>query len=284
MTSETRRRRLAEGAFTGLCLLAVLLPLAALAYLIGDVAMAGAQRLDWSFLTNPPSRKPELAGIMPALYGSLYLVGLVAAIAVPVGVAAAAYLEEYAARSRWTDILETNIANLAGVPSVIYGLLGLGVFVRALGMERSLLAGACTLSLLVLPVIIITSREALRTVPDTMREACLALGSTRWQMLRRAVLPMALPGIMTGAILALARAVGETAPLIVVGALTYVTFAPEGLDSPFTALPIQIYNWVSRPQAGFQVDAAAGICVLLIALCSVNAVAVAIRARYRRSE
>lgn len=274
--------RVGERIFVGLCLAAVFLPLAMLMVLIGDVVITSLGRLDYSFLTSPPSRRPESAGIWPALVGSLYLIGLTAAISLPIGVGAAIYLEEYGKRGRIDAVIETNIANLAGVPSVIYGLLGLGLFVRGIGMGSSLLAGACTLALLVLPIVIMASREALRTVPASLREASYALGVTRWRTIRRVVLPMALPGILTGAILSVSRAMGETAPLIVVGALTYVTFTPEGLNSPYSALPIQIFNWVSRPQPEFAINAAAGIVVLLVALMLLNGVAIIIRNRYQR--
>lgn len=277
-----RRGRIWERLFAAVCLVAVFFPLAMLVILIGDVVLEGAGRLSLDFLTNPPSRRPAMAGIMPALVGSLYLIGLTAVIALPVGIGAAIYLEEYGGRGRLTAIIETNIANLAGVPSVIYGLLGLEVFVRVFAMGRSLLAGACTLALLVLPIVIITSREALRTVPGSLREASYALGGTRWRTIRQVVLPMALPGILTGAILAISRAMGETAPLVVVGALTYVTFTPSGLGSPYSALPIQIFDWMSRPQQGFTTNAAAGIIVLLGALLAVNSVVVVIRNRYQR--
>jgi phosphate transport system permease protein len=203
-------------------------------------------------------------------------------IALPLGVGAAVYLEEYGQRGRFARFIELNIANLAGVPSVIYGLLGLGVFVRALGMGRSLLAGACTLALLVMPVVVIVTREALRTVPDAIREGALALGASRWQAIRQVVLPMAMPGILTGSILAMSRAIGETAPLVVVGALTYVTFLPDGIDAPFTALPIQIFNWVSRPQKGFLINAAAAILVLLVTLLSLNLSAILLRNRLQQ--
>lgn len=276
------RQRLSERLFTGLCLLAVLLPLGMILLLLGDVFVTALGRLSWSFLTGFPSRKAANAGILPALVGTLYLIGLTALIALPVGIGAAVYLEEYGRRSRLGSIIEINIANLAGVPSVIYGLLGLGLFVRTMGLGRSLLAGASTMALLVLPIVIMASREALRTVPMSIREGCFALGSTRWQAIRRVVLPMALPGILTGAILAIARAIGETAPLIVIGALTYVTFLPEGPSSPFTALPIQIFNWVSRPQKEFATNAAAGIVVLLVAMVLLNAGAILLRNRLQR--
>ncbi len=282
-----RSRRL-EAAFSLLCKAAVALPLLALALLMGGVLVDGLGRIDLEFLRGFPSRKWEEAGILPGLVGSALLVAMTAVIAVPIGVGAAIFLEEYAreGRSAWTSrlatFIEVNIANLAGVPSVIYGLLGLEVFVRALSMERSLLAGACTLALLVLPVIITATREALRTVPDTLREGAYALGATPWQVVRQVVLPMAVPGILTGAILSVSRAMGETAPLVVVGALAFVTFLPDGPQSPFTALPIQIFNWVSRPQAGFATNAAAAIVVLLVLLVVMNAGAIVLRNRLQR--
>ena len=274
--------RVAEKAFVGLCLAAVLVPLSLLGWLLLDVVIDAMPRLRWDFLTSFPSRKPELAGLGPALAGTLWVIGLTAALALPLGVAAAVWLEEYAPQNRLSALIEVNIANLAGVPSIVYGLLGLGVFVRTLGMGRSVLAGACTMALLVLPIVITASREALRTVPGSLREAAMGLGATRWQVVRRVVLPGALPGILTGAILAVSRAIGETAPLLVVGALSYVSFLPDGPSSPFTVLPIQIYNWVSRPQHGFVVDAAAGIVVLMATLLILNSVAVGIRARTNR--
>ncbi len=262
--------------------LAVVIPLAILALLVGDVIVRGAGRLSWDFLSSFPSRHPAEAGILPAIVGSLAVVGLTAAIAVPVGIAAAVYLEEYAEGGTVANLIEVNIANLAGVPSVIYGLLGLEVFVRLAAMGQSVLAGACTLALLVLPIVIMSAREAIRTVPDELREASLGLGATRWQTIRGVVLPMALPGMLTGAILAISRAIGETAPLLVVGALTYVTFLPQGVDSPFTVLPIQIFNWTSRPQEGFVVAAAAGIIVLLTIMLLLNGIAIYWRDRFER--
>jgi phosphate transport system permease protein len=265
-----------------LCLAAVVLPLLLLAILVGDVLIDGAARLSLGFLTAYPSRRAAAAGILPSLVGSFSLITMTALIAMPIGVGAAIYLEEYEKRGRLASIIEINIANLAGVPSIIYGLLGLGIFVRTLGLGRSLLAGALTMALLVLPVVIMASREALRTVPHSIREASYALGATRWQTIRQVVLPMALPGILTGAILATSRAVGETAPLIVIGALTYVTFLPDGPSSPFTVLPIQIFNWVSRPQQEFLANAAAGILVLLALMLLLNLAAILIRNRLQR--
>lgn len=281
--SMTRRGgQLGERLFVWLCLLAVFLPLGLLLVLLGDVVVDAVGRMSWDFVTGYPSRRAERAGILPALVGSLLLISLTAVMTLPAGVGAAIYLEEYGKRSRVAGIIEVNIANLAGVPSVIYGLLGLGLFVRALGLGRSVVAGAATLALLVLPIVIMSSREALRTVPHSLREACYALGATRWQAIRRVVLPMALPGILTGAILSLSRAIGETAPLIVVGALTYVTFLPDSLSAPFTALPIQIFNWVSRPQQEFLVNAAAGIVVLLATMLSLNTLAILLRNRLQK--
>lgn len=257
------------------------LALAALGALIYDVVSDGLGRINVQFLTSGSSSRAENAGIYPALLGSLWLVGITAAIAVPLGVAAALYLEEYGGRGWWARAIEINIANLAAVPSIVYGLLGLGLFVRTFGMGSSVLAGGATLALLVLPVVILSTREALRTVPTSLREGSYALGATRWQTIWHQVLPGALPGIMTGLILALSRAVGETAPLIAVGAITYISFAPDGVWSPFTALPIQIFNWVSRPDPAFGENAAAGIIVLLVLLLSMNAVAIVLRDRFQ---
>lgn len=271
-----------ERLFEACALVVLALVLVALATLLVDVFRDALPRLSWQFLTSYPSRIPERAGILPALAGSVYLMVLTALFSLPLGLGAAIYLEEYARPGRLTRLIEVNIANLAGVPSIIYGLLGLGLFVRALALERSLIAGALTMALLVLPVIIISSREALRAVPPSLREGSYALGATRWQTIQYQVLPMALPGILTGTILAFSRAIGETAPLITIGALTYVAFLPDGIYSPFTVLPIQIFNWVSRPQKGFLVNAAAAIAVLLPLLLLMNGLAIWLRIRYQR--
>jgi phosphate transport system permease protein len=263
-------------------LLVLALALAALGALLYDVFSDGWSRLNWQFLTSFPSRRASEAGIYAAIIGSAYVIVLTAALALPLGIAAAIYLEEYGTGGRLSRLIEVNIANLAGVPSIIYGLLGLGLFVRTLGLGRSVAAGAATLALLALPVVILSTREALRTVPKTIREGSYALGATKWQTIWHQVLPGALPGIMTGLILALSRAIGETAPLITIGALTYVPFAPDGLLSAFTVLPIQIYNWVSRPQAAFAENAAAGMIVLLGLLLVMNAVAIVLRDRYQK--
>jgi phosphate transport system permease protein len=268
--------------FSALALVATLVGIVVLGVLLLQVYIQSLGWLDWQFITSFPSRFPEKAGILSSLVGSVYMVLLVAVFSFPVGVAAAIYLEEYATRNWLTDLIQTNIANLAGVPSIVYGLLGLGIFVRTLGMGRSLLAGSLTMSLLVLPTIIIASREAIRAVPPSLRQAALAVGSTQWQAIWHHVLPQAFPGILTGTILALSRAIGETAPLITIGALTYIAFLPENVMDQFTVLPIQIFNWTSRPQEDFRHIAAAGIVVLLIVLLSANTVAILLRNRFQK--
>lgn len=272
-------RRRSDLVFKVLAGSTLVFALGSLAALLLDVLADGLGRLDWSFLTSIASRRPEAAGVYHALAGSIWVLGLTAALAIPIGVAAAVYLEEYAAQNRLSRFIELNIANLAAVPSIIYGLLGLGVFVRFLAMGQSVMAGACTLALLALPVVILSTREALRTVPGTIREGSYALGASKWQTIWHQVLPMAFPGILTGLILAMSRTVGETAPLIAIGALTYIPFAPDGIWSPFTVLPIQIFNWVSRPQADFKINAAAAILVLLGLLLTMNALAIFLRDR-----
>jgi phosphate transport system permease protein len=276
-----RRHRL-DLTFQVAALVVLLLTLAALGALLYSVLHDGLGRLSWDFVTNYPSRRASQAGIWPALIGSIWLIVLTALIALPLGVGAAIYLEEYGSRSRLARLIEINITNLAAVPSIIYGLLGLGLFVRTLGFERSVLAGASTLALLVLPVVILSTREALRTVPMTLREGSYALGATKWQTIWYQVLPVAVPGILTGLILALSRAIGDTAPLITIGALTYVPFVPDSVWSPFTVLPIQIFNWVSRPQLDFAQNAAAGIIVLLALLLTMNATAIWLRDRFQK--
>jgi phosphate transport system permease protein len=271
-----------EGIFQLVCLLALVLPLLLMFVLLASTFLDGWERLSWSFLTGAPSRRAADAGLFPAFVGTLMLMGLTTVMAVPIGIGAAIYLEEYAKPTRLTSFIEMNISNLAGVPSIIYGLLGLGLFVRTMQMGRSLLAGSATLALLLLPMVVISSREALRTVPHSMREACYALGGDKWRSIRRVVLPMSLPGILTGIILSVARAVGETAPLITIGALSFVTFVPNSLQSEFSAVPIQIFNWVSRPQAEFHANAAAGVIVLLVVMLVLNAGAIWLRIRLGR--
>jgi phosphate transport system permease protein len=269
-------------AFRIVALLVLLLALGALAALLVDIFTDGLSRLSWDFLTGYPSRRASQAGIYHALTGSIFVILLTAAMALPVGVAAAIYLEEYGRKNFLARVIELNITNLAAVPSIIYGLLGLGLFARLMGMGRSVLAGAATLALLALPVVILSTREALRAVPKSLREGSYALGATQWQTIWFQVLPVATPGILTGLILALSRAIGETAPLITMGALTYVSFAPDSIWSSFTVLPIQIFNWVSRPQVEFHANAAAGIIVLLALLLTMNAVAIWLRAHYEK--
>jgi phosphate transport system permease protein len=276
------RRRAAGRVFELACLLAICVALLALLVLLVDILRRGLPTLTWEFLTNFPSRLPQNAGIQAALVGSLWLISLTAAFALPTGVAAGIWLEEIGTKGWVSRVIEVNIANLAGVPSIIYGLLGLGIFVRALQFERSILSGALTMALLVLPIIIINTREALRAVPVSQREAAYALGATRSQVIFGVVLPAALPGVLTGTILALSRAIGETAPLITIGALTFIAFLPQSPMDPFTVLPIQIFNWVSRPQREFHAIAASGIIVLLVVLLSMNALAIFLRDRARR--
>lgn len=275
-------RKLADRLFRAAAAGALLFALGTLAALLIDVFMDGAGRVSWQFLTSFPSRKPEQAGFLSALVGSLYLMLLTILIALPLGIGAAVYLEEYAKKHWFSRVVEVNIANLAGVPSVIYGLLGLELFVRTMKLGQSLLAGALTMSLLVLPIIIIAAREALKTVPNPIKEASYALGASRWQTVWFHILPLAFPGMLTGSILAFSRAIGEAAPMITIGALTYIAFLPDGVMSPFTVMPIQVFNWVSRPQHGFFACAAAGILVLMAILLAMNAAAVFLRQRYQK--
>jgi phosphate transport system permease protein len=244
----------------------------------------GWSNVDAVLLFEPPSADPAIAGAKPAILATIYLGLLVIALTVPIGVATAIYLEEYADRNRWWNrFIEVNIQNLAAVPSIVYGILGLAFLVRGpLELGRVVLAGGLTLGLLVLPVVIIASREAIRAVPPSIREGSLALGATQWQTIRKQVLPAAVPGIATGVILALSRAIGETAPLILVGAASFVAFNPESLDSAYTALPLQIFEWISRPQDEFKLLAAAGILVLLALLLTMNGVAIWLRNRFEQ--
>jgi phosphate transport system permease protein len=248
-----------------------------LAILLYHVSITGINMLSFEFLDNFPSRFPHKAGIKSALHGSVWMLVLVTIISVPIGVSSAIYLEEYGKKNRLTKFIEINIANLAGVPSIVYGILGLTMFVRFMQFDRSVLAGSFTMSLLILPVIIISSREAIRAVPNNIRLGAYAVGATKFQTIRHHVLPIATPGILTGVILSMSRAIGETAPLIMIGALTYVAFVPESVMDPFTTLPIQIFNWASRPQAAFHEVAAAGIIILLIVLLFMNALAIFFR-------
>lgn len=272
--------RLRLGRFFELIsLAAVTLGMIVLSILLLDIILDGYKWLRPEFFTEFPSRFPEKSGLRSALQGTLWMIGLTALMAFPIGVGAAIYLEEYARDNWFTRFIEVNIANLAGVPSIIYGLLGLGLFVRGLELGRSVLAGSMTMALLVLPILIVSGREAIRAVPQSLRQASLALGATQWQTVQNHVLPYAMPGILTGTILAMSRAIGETAPLITIGALTYIRFDLQGPLDLFTVLPIQIFNWVSLPKAEFQELAAAGIIVLLVVLLSMNALAIILRNR-----
>ena len=276
------RRRMTGTLFYGACLLAVGLLMLTLVALLVDVFVRAAPWLDVDFLTGVPSSRPARAGILPALVGTFEIGIIVGLLTFPVGVAAAIYLVEYAADSRVNRLLQTNISNLAGVPSIIYGILGLALFVRALALGPTILAAALTLSLLILPVVIIASIEALKAVPGAQREGAYALGATRWQMVKRSVLPAAAPGIMTGIILAMARAIGEAAPLILIGAFTFVTFLPNPFEGQYTVLPIQIYGWAIRPQDDFQGISAAAIVVILGLMLVLNGLALVVRARLSR--
>jgi phosphate ABC transporter, permease protein PstA len=276
------RRRLSGTLFYGACVAAIGLLLLTLLLLLYDVLSQGLPWLDADFVTGVPSRRPANAGIFPALVGSLEISLMVGLLTFPTGVAAAIYLTEYAPDTQVTRLLRTNISNLSGVPSVIYGILGLALFVRVAGLGFTILAGALTITLLILPVVIIASIEAIKAVPDAQREGAYALGASRWQMVRQAVLPAAAPGIMTGIILAMARAIGETAPLILVGAFTFVTFVPQPFSGQYTVLPIQVYGWAVLPQDAFHGLSAAAIIVVLIMMFVLNGLALIVRARLSR--
>lgn len=275
-------RRIREMVFACMGIMSIVIGLAALLLLIADVVSRGLPWLDVTFFTSFDSRFPRQAGIMAAIYGTVYMMFFSIIMAVPVGILTAIYLEEYAGRNPVTDFIQVNISNLAGVPSIIYGLLGLEAFVRGAGLGRSVLAGSLTMALLILPIIIVAAQEAIRAVPLSLRQASYAVGSTRWQTVRSHVLPYAFPGILTGTILAASRAIGETAPLITIGALTFVPFIPESPLDRFTVMPIQIFNWTSKPQAEFHDLAAAGIMVLLAILLTMNSVAIFLRLRLRQ--
>ncbi len=279
-TAHFRRRALKSRIFAWLCLLATITCVAVLVILLSSILYRGLAGLSWDFLTNFPSRTPSKAGILPALASSLWLISLTAFFSVPIGVGAALYLEEYTAATWWRKLVQLNIANLAGVPSIVYGILGLGLFVRALSLQRSIVAGALTLSLVVLPIVILAAQEALRAVPNSIRHASYALGASRWQTVWYQVLPAAMPGIMTGVILAISRALGEAAPLVAIGAAAFISFVPSSPVDEFSALPVQIFDWARRPQAEFHDVAASGIIVLLAVLILMNAGAVFVRYHY----
>lgn len=281
MNSSTRNRIIDE-TFKWFGIACTLFGLVMLAIFLTGIIRDGLSRIDWEFLTSYTSRRAGKAGVYPAILGTLWMLGLTLIIAIPIGIAAGIYLEEYGKRNRLASIIEVNIANLAGVPSVIYGLLGLEIFCRILGMGSSILAGACTLSLLILPVIIVSTREALKAVPHSLREASFGLGASKWQTIWFQVLPASAGGIVTGVILALSRAIGETAPLIVVGAATMITSAPTSPMDKYTVLPIQIFNWISRPEKEFLINGAAGIIVLLAITFIMNGFALYLRNKWQK--
>ncbi len=278
-----QKRLIVDKIFHGILIAATLFGIIMLFILLRQIVMDGKAYLDLKFLFSMPSRFAHKAGILSALVGTISTMFLTALAAIPIGIGTAIYIEEYANANRWYNkVIVINIANLAGIPSIVYGMLGLGLFVQTLGLGRSILSGALTLALLILPVIIVSTQEALKSVPRELRQGSLALGATKWQTTIRVVVPAALPGILTGAILALSRAVGEAAPLIMVGAAGFVAFLPKSLMDSFTVLPIQIYNWTSRPQAEFHQLAASGIIVLMIIMLFFNAVAIVLRNKYQQ--
>lgn len=282
MIRDMRRRRVYEKIFRYLCFGLSALGFFILAVLLWYILKDGLPWLSVNFFTNFPSRHAKEAGIYAAMWGSFWLMLLTAVISIPIGVATAFYLEEYMPNNRFSDVVQINIATLAGMPSIVYGLLGLAIFVRYMNLGRSLIAGALTLSLLILPVIIISAQGAIRAVPRTLRDAAYALGARKWQVILGQVLPAASPGIMTGIILALSRAMGETAPLVLIGALSYIAFTPKSLMDSFTSLPVQVFSWAGRPSEDFHGIAAAGIIVLMVFLFCMNSIAIMIRNRSQR--
>ena len=280
--NNSQVNRLKDNAFKVFAIICTFFGLLVLAVLLYDIFSKGLSRLDFNFLNDLPSRIASRAGIYTALLGMIWILVLTVLIAFPIGIAAGIYLEEYGKKNRFANFIEINIANLAGVPSIIYGILGLELFGRILGLGNSILTGSLTLSLLVLPLIIVSTREAVKAVPKSIREAAYGLGATKWQTISSIVLPSSFGGILTGLILAISRAIGETAPLIVIGALVYVPFAPTSPMDEFTVLTIQIFNWVTRPQAGFVTNAAAAIIILLVFTFMMNGIAVFLRNRYNK--
>ena len=277
-----KARKRHERMFQLLCALTTLVGIIFLVILLYHTVQAGWKFLSPHFFTNFQSRFPIKSGMKAGIYGSLWMISITAFVSIPLGIASAIFLEEYAGKNAFWKLVELNISNLAGVPSIVYGLLGLSLFVRALGFGQSVLSGALTMALLVLPVVIVSSRESLRAVPLSLREAAFALGAAKYQVIFGQILPVAIPGILTGIILSIGRAFGEAAPLIIVGALSYVSFVPENINSEFTVMPIQIYNWAGRPQEEFHQLAASGIIVLLLILLSLNFVAIMVRDHYQK--
>jgi len=293
---DIQKRKRLDALFAVLGLLALMVGVLTFCALFAEMALNGMGRIDWSFFTSFPSRRAGEAGILSAWVGSTLVMLTTAFVAVPLGVAAGVYLEEYARRNWVTDLIEINITNLAGVPSIVYGLLALGLFVYQFGLGQSILSAGLTLALLILPVVIVATREAIRSIPQAIREGSYALGATKWQTVRHHILPYSSAGILTGIIIGMARAIGETAPIITIGALTFIAFLPpsplqatppflsfEWLVSPFTVMPIQMFNWTSRPEAAFQVNAAAAGFVLVIMTLAMNGLAIWLRYRLRRN-
>jgi len=290
------RGKLKDAIFQAVGIICLGIGLVVILLLVGDMLHRGAERFSWEFFTNFASRRAGSAGILSAWVGSLLVMFVTACAAVPLGVAAGIYLEEYAKRNLVTEIIEINISNLAAVPSIVYGLLALGIFVYAFGFGQSILSAGLTLALLILPIVIVSTREAIRSIPAMIREGSMACGATRWQTCRYHIVPYAMPGILTGVIIGLARAIGETAPIITIGALTFIAFLPpapfsgeppagmfDWLMSPFTVMPIQIFNWTSRPDPAFEVNAAAAGFVLMAMTLAMNAFAIWLRYRLRRN-
>jgi len=284
MTSSfSAKRRRKDRQFAGLCLAAVMTCLTILVVLLIKLALDGYRHLTWHFITSPLTVRASTTGILTPLLGSLAVMAVTAAVAIPVGVGAAVWLEEFnTRRTRLSSFIQLNISNLAGVPSIVYGILGLAIFVRWMALGLSILSGGLTMSILILPMVIIVSQEALRSVPSSYREGSLALGATRWQTISRQVLPAATPGILTGVILSISRALGETAPLIVVGAAGYVTFLPTKVWDRYGVLPLQIFNWSRNPNPAMTANAASAILFLMILLLALNSVAIWLRARARQ--
>ncbi|MDC0347004.1 phosphate ABC transporter permease PstA [Planctomycetota bacterium] len=282
--SRLERRRAFSTIFKNSCAILSWLCIGVLGFLLVHIFSSGWEWISFDFIKNAPSRMPHKAGLFSALMGTIWIIVTTAAIAIPVGVSSALYLEEYAKKNRLNSFIEINISNLAGVPSIVYGILGLTLFVRFMKLGPSVLSGALTLSLLILPVIIIASREAIKAVPNSIRLSAFALGATQFQTVFHHVLPAAMPGIMTGVILALSRAIGETAPILMVGAVAYVSRAPHGIMDGFTALPIQIYNWAREAKVEFEGLAAGGIIVLLLVLFMMNSVAILIRNKTQKAQ
>ncbi len=275
-------RKIKSRFYHGLFFASTAFGILALLVLVIDILVKGIPHLDWKFLTSFPSGRPERAGIKAGLWGSVWIIIFTAPIALVLGVSTALYLEEYAKKNRFNRFIQANISNLAGVPSIIYGILGLALFVRFFQLGSSVLAGALTMALLIMPIVVVSSQEAIRAVPQSLRQGSYALGASKWQTIRRIVIPASAPGIFTGMILSLSRAIGETAPLVMVGAYVFVKSVPSGPLDKFTVLPIQIYSWVSQPKAAFQDLAAAGIIVLLIVLIAMNSIAVILRNKFQK--